>query len=184
MLTLLRVVFGVGSVVSMVASGERAQRQTLGSIVAMGPTSLHVRSALGKDQNLADLVNVSVGLSQADALALEKALGVQHAVAARAVYAPKVSNLPVPATELRVIGVTASVFDTSRLRMDRGRRLSVWDERQASATAVLGSALAARLFGGDAVGKWIRLDYAWFQVVGVLAPRADGADGEGPSEVS
>jgi putative ABC transport system permease protein len=182
LLTLLGVVFGVGSVVSMVSIGEGAQRQILSSIEAMGATSLHVRRAQGKDENIADLVNVSVGLAQADARALEKALGVEHAVAARAVYAPKVSNLPVPAAELRVIGVTASVFDTSRLAVKSGRRLSAWDERQASACAVIGARLADRVFAGDALGKWIRLDYAWFEVVGVLAPRDDSA--EGGSDVS
>ena len=184
MLTLLGVVFGVGSVVSMVSIGEGAQRQILAGIESMGATSIQVRGALGKDQNLADVVNVSVGLSQADARALEQALGVEHAVAARAVYAPKVSSLPLPASELHVIGVTASVFDASRLAVEQGRRLSVWDERQASAFAVLGSALASRLFGREAVGKWIRLDYAWFQVVGVLAPRDAGAGGESETEVS
>ncbi|APR80266.1 ABC transporter permease protein [Minicystis rosea] len=181
-LTLLGVVFGVGSVVSMVSIGEGAQRQILSSIEAMGATSLQVQSAVSKDQSLADLVNVSVGLSQTDALALEKALGVEQAVAARAVYAPKVSNLPLPTGELRVVGVTASVFDQSRLRMQSGRRLSIWDERQASATVVLGSALAHRIFTGDPVGRWIRLDYAWFQVVGVLAPQEGGA-ADGPSDV-
>jgi putative ABC transport system permease protein len=184
LLTLLGVVFGVGSVVSMVSIGEGAQRQILSSIEAMGATSLHVQTVVAKDQNLADLVNVSVGLSLSDARALEKALGVQQAVAARAVYTPKVTNLLVPAGELKVVGVSASVFDTSRLRIARGRRLSTWDERQASATAVLGSALADRLFGGDALGRWIRVDYAWFQVVGVLAPRDDGGGGDGGSELS
>src|SRR5262249_22288255 len=134
-------------------------------------------------QNLADLVNVSVGLSLADARALEQGLGVERAVAARAVYGPKVTNLPIAAAEIKVIGATASVFDTSRLRVRKGRRLSAWDERQASAVAVVGSELADRLFGGDAVGKWIRLDYAWFQVVGVLTPR-DDAQGEGQNDLS
>ena len=184
LLTLLGVVFGVGSVVSMVSIGEAAQRQILASIEAMGATSVHVKSNVGKDQNLADLVNVSVGLTQADAQALERALGIDDAVASRAVYTPKVSSLPVAASELRVIGVTASVFDTSRIKMRAGRRLSIFDERQASATAVLGSSLADRLFPKGAVGQWVRVDYAWFQVVGVLAPRDDGAKGEGASEVS
>ncbi len=183
LLTLLGVVFGVGSVVSMVSIGEGAQRQILSSIEAMGATSLHVQSAVSKDQSLSDLVNVSVGLSQADALALEKALGVEQAVAARAVYTPKVSSLPIPAAEIRVVGITASVFDPSRLRLQKGRRLSIWDERQASATAVLGSALAERLFAGDAVGKCIRLDYAWFQIVDVLAPQ-EGGEGDGPGDLS
>lgn len=183
LLTLLGVVFGVGSVVSMVSIGEGAQRQILAGIESMGAQSLSVKGALAKDQSLADVVNVSVGLSLADARALERALGVHDAVAARAVYSPKVTTMALAPSELKVIGVTASVFDTSRLVMHRGRRLSIWDDGQASAHAVLGKALADRLFAGDAVGKWIRLDYAWFQVVGVLATRGDG-DGEQGSEAS
>jgi putative ABC transport system permease protein len=184
LLTLLGVVFGVGSVVSMVSIGEGAQRQILAGIESMGATSLHVRGSLAKDQNLADLVNVSVGLSYADARALEKALGVSNAVAYRAVYTPKVSTLPTPAAELRVIGVTASIFETNRLAVREGRKLGSWDERQASPYVVLGSALATEAFPGGAVGKWIRLDYAWFQIVGVLVPRDTPAAASGPEDVS
>ncbi|MFO0758876.1 MAG: ABC transporter permease [Byssovorax sp.] len=184
LLTLLGVVFGVGSVVSMVSIGEGAQRRILAGIEAMGATSLQIRSAPSKDQGLSDLVNVSVGLSRADALALTQALGKDRLLSARAVYAPKVTSLPIPPTELKVIGVSASVFDTSKLVVARGRRIQSFDEQQASAHAVLGAALAERLFGGDAVGKWIRLDYAWFLVVGVLAPRSEGAEGEASADVA
>jgi len=184
LLTLLGVVFGVGSVVTMVSIGQGAQRQILSAIEAMGATSLHVRGAVPKDQSLADVVNVSVGLSRADAQAIARALGAGEGVAYRAVYAPKVANLPMPATELRVIGVTASLFDTTRLQVESGRKLSVWDERQASPYAVIGRTVADQAFGGDALGKWMRIDYAWLQVVGVLAPRAEPADASGPNDVS
>jgi putative ABC transport system permease protein len=178
-LTLLGVVFGVGSVVAMVSIGEGAERQVLAGIEAMGATSLHVRGSETRDQNLADLVNVSVGLSEADARALESILGVRDALAYRAQYGPRVTSLPVDASELKVHGVTASVFETLDMRVTEGRRLGPWDERDASPYAVLGADLAAQVFPEGALGRWFRIDYAWFQVVGVLAPRAHDAGGEG-----
>ncbi len=184
MLTLLGVVFGVGSVVAMVSIGEGAQRKILASIEAMGATSLHVRASVAKDQALADLVNVSVGLSEADAQALARTLGAEHAVAWRASYAPKVTTLPKPPSELQVVGVTASMFEASRLAVAEGRRLSASDESQAAAFALLGSDVARENFPEGAIGKWIRIDYAWFQVVGVLAPRppsSAGGDGKEPN---
>ena len=169
MLTLLGVVFGVGSVVAMVSIGEGAQRKILASIEAMGATSLHVRASSTPNDNLADLVNVSVGLSRSDADSLARSLGAKSGVAYRATYSPKVSSFPVPATDLRVVGVTSSLFAAAHLEMAEGRPLGVWDEREATPYAVLGIDIARQNFPEGAIGKWIRIDYAWLQVVGVLA---------------
>lgn len=179
MLTLLGVVFGVGSVVAMVSIGQGAERQILAGIEAMGATSLHVRGTKVDTQGLADVVNVSVGLSRSDAEALGKVLDDASEIAYRAAYTPKVTGLPVPPSELDVEGVTATVFRTLGLEVTRGRPLGNADERSAAATAVLGAELAERLFPGvDPVGRSIRVDYAWLEVVGVLAQREKSGEGE------
>jgi putative ABC transport system permease protein len=184
LLTLLGVVFGVGSVVAMVSIGEGAQRKILASIEAMGATTLHVRASVAKDQSLADLVNVSVGLSQSDARALARSLGATGAVAWRAAYAPKVTTLVDPPSELKVVGVTSSLFEAARLEIAAGRRFSTADETAAAAYAIVGDELASQSFPEGAVGRWVRVDYAWFQVVGVLAPRAPaGAEGDGEANL-
>jgi putative ABC transport system permease protein len=179
LLTLLGVVFGVGSVVAMVSIGQGAERQILAGIEAMGATSLHVQGTKVDSQGLADVVNVSVGLSRSDATALGKVLGGASQIAYRATYIPKVTGLSVPPSELDVEGVTASAFATLSLDVAKGRPLGTWDEVNASATAVLGAELAERLFPGeDPLGKVLRIDYAWLEVVGVLAPRQKSGEGE------
>ncbi len=184
MLTLLGVVFGVGSVVAMVSIGEGAQRKILASIEAMGATTLHVRASVAKDQSLSDLVNVSVGLAESDARALAKSLGASGAVAWRAAYAPKVTTLTDPPSELKVVGVTASLFDAARLTLAEGRRFGPWDEKEASAHAIVGDELARASFPEGALGRWVRIDYAWFRIVGVLAPRGTaGAEGDGETNL-
>ena len=185
LLTLLGVVFGVDSVVTMVSIGQGAEKQILAGIEAMGATSLHVRGKKIDAQSLPDLVNVSVGLSLADARALSRMLKAEGALTYRSVYAPKVTSLSIPASELEVQGVTASVFPTLGLKVAEGRALGTWDENEGCACVVLGANIARQAFPeGDAIGKFLRLDYAWFEVVGVLSPRSAGAGGEGTDAVS
>ena len=75
-LTLLGMVFGVGSVVAMVSIGEGAQREILKNIESMGSRSTHVKARPVAKDKLSDIVNTSVGLSRQDALAISQALGM------------------------------------------------------------------------------------------------------------
>ena len=184
LLTLLGVVFGVAAVVAMVSIGEGAQRQIVATIEAMGATSVHVHARDVPENKLGDLIRDSVGLSRADARALAAAIPQAEQVAWRKRHPLGVTDLPLAPQEIHVFGVSPGIFATHNLRVGRGRSLHPVDHRMLQRAAVIGWELADAAFpDGQAVGQTIRLEDAYFHVVGVLdhggAPRARGEGGEG-----
>ncbi len=169
MLTLLGIVFGVGSVVAMVSVGEGAQREILQAIEAMGATTTHVKARPVEKGNLADVITDSVGLNRADVAAIREALPEVSAAAWRARHPLKVTDLPVAPHDLHVMAVSPGLFEVHNLRVDQGRPLRAEDHRQNMRSAVLGAELAREVFPDGALGQRFRLDYAFFEVVGVLS---------------
>ena len=173
LLTLLGVVFGVAAVVAMVSIGEGAQQEILSAIERMGATSIHVEAKQIPDSQLGDMVKDSVGLSRADARALATTVpGVVH-VAWRKRHTLSVTDLPIPAQDVHVFGVSAQIFATHNLRVGKGRPLLEPDHAGLHRSAVIGAELARKAFGDEsAIHELIRLDDAYFRVVGVLADTA------------
>ncbi len=181
MLTLLGIVFGVGSVVAMVSVGEGAQKEILQTIEAMGATTTHIKAQTVDRTNLSEVVGDSVGLSRADVVAIRQTLPEIQSAAWRSRHPLKVTDLPLPAQDIQVLTVSASIFEVHNLTVATGRPLAPLDNRQMLRTAVLGGKLARQAFGDeDPIGKRIRLDYAFFEVVGVLSDRRGGKGQELP----
>ncbi len=178
-LTLLGVVFGVAAVVAMVSIGEGAQRQILATIEAMGATSVHVNARPVSENKLGDLVKDSVGLSRQDARAIARTLPGVERVGWRKRHDLAVTDLRVAPQDIDVFGVSPHLFETHGLTVAKGRHLTPLDHRRVQRVAVVGSELAREAFGRrDAVGEVIRLDYAYFRIVGVLEGSAvSGGDG-------
>jgi putative ABC transport system permease protein len=175
-LALLGMVLGVSSVVGMVSIGEGAQREILASIEALGGNVVHLKAKEISADKIGELVNDSRGLNRNDLAALRAAVkGLGPATWARWTDLG-VTDLPAATYNSKLISAEPGVFDLHRLKVARGRRLQKSDDTYQRRVAVLGSELAEQAFGGDALGKRIRLGYAYFEVVGVLAPKASGGD--------
>ncbi len=174
LLTLLGVVFGVAAVVSMVSIGEGAQQEILATIERMGATSIHIHSKPVSDSKLGDTVKDSVGLTRADARAIAATVPDVRRVAWRKRHELAVTDLPIAAQDLHVYGVSPQLFRTHNLRVSAGRALLNVDHDGLGRVAVIGGDLARAAFGAPALalGKSIRLDDAYFHVVGVLQDRA------------
>jgi putative ABC transport system permease protein len=173
LLTLLGIVFGVGSVVAMVSVGEGAQREILATIEAMGATTTHVQARPVLEAEMSGAVNDSAGLSVSDVESLEALVGPVEAVAWRKEHALSVADLGVSSQGVKVLAVSPSMFEVHNLRVSQGRALVGLDDSRRHRVAVLGGALARRAFPEGAVGKQVRLEYSFFEVVGVLAERAE-----------
>jgi putative ABC transport system permease protein len=87
-----------------------------------------------------------------------------------------VSDLPAATYNAKLVSAQPGVFDLHRLKVAQGRRLLGSDDTYQRRVAVLGSELAEQAFGSRALGKRIRIGYAYFEVVGVLAPKGSGGD--------
>lgn len=185
-LALLGMVLGVGSVVGMMSIGEGAQRQIVRSIEALGGNVVHVRAKEIPTDRIADIVNDSRGLARADFDAFVATFGAagvdvdddascpRMGAAGHARITPLgVSDLPGDVFDVQVVAATASLFTLHRLDIAAGRALKEVDERAGRRVVVVGADVAASAFGdaAAAVGQRIRIGYAFFEVVGVIAKK-------------
>lgn len=165
-LSVLGVVFGVAAVVAMSSVGEGARRETLAQIEALGIDTVTVRPAAGDDDAPTE------GLRARDAVSVRDVVPGVRAVAPVRV-AELLADAGSRSTAVTVVGVTPSYREAARLELARGRFLADLDLSDRKRVAVLGAAVAARLFPlGDPLGERVRLGADWYQVVGTLEGRA------------
>jgi putative ABC transport system permease protein len=168
LLTLLGIVLGVASVVAMVSLGEGAQQEILSAIDAIGADLVHIKGQDAAERNVAELVNQSAGLSRSDVLDIKELLPRSTDIAYRTRHDLASTDLPLPREEIAVFGVSEGYADVHRLSVAQGRHLRPIDHRHQHRVAVIGADLARRSFPKGAIGKLLRLEYAFFRVVGVL----------------
>lgn len=177
-LAMLGMVLGVGSVTAMISIGEGAQREILASIEALGGDVLHIKARDLPSEKIPEIVNDSQGLARNDIRALLRLVpGIRSSGYERWLDIA-VSDLPGSTYDLKLAAVSPSIFDLRHLDIARGRPLLDVDELHGKRVAVLGADVAARLPGGPegALEREIRIGYAFFTVVGVLAERRSGGD--------
>ncbi len=179
-LTLLGIVFGVGSVVAMVSVGEGAQQEILATIDAIGAATAHVKIKEIPEAELTEVVADSQGLSRADVDAIRQVIPEVQLAGYRRTVQLEVTDLPVAPHSIKLLAISPEIFVVHNLEVSRGRPLGPVDEAQGLRTAVIGAKLAADAFEGDPLGQQFRLDYAFFEVVGVLAGRDELGTGELP----
>lgn len=177
-LTLLGVVFGVGSVVAMMSIGEGAQQEILAQIEAMGATSVHIQAKSAAKGEVSRLVKLSGGLSVRDVEHIRRVLPQALRVSYRRAHELSVTDLELTPSSVNVWGVNPELFEVHTLDVARGRALHPLDMRDYRRVVVIGPEIAASM-EGDAVGQFVRLDYAYVRVVGVLGRGAAASSKEG-----
>jgi putative ABC transport system permease protein len=175
-LALLGMVLGVSSVVGMVSIGEGAQQEILASIEALGGDVVHVKAKEIPDDKVGEVVNDSRGLNRNDLTALKTVFTTLGDTAFARWTSLGVTDLPISTYNLKLVAADPAVFSLHKLGLEAGRALQAEDDRQGRRVVVLGSDVAKRAFGGQALGKRIRLGYAYFEVVGTLSAKKGGSD--------
>ena len=177
---MLGIVFGVFSVIAMLAIGEGASSQAQKQVLELGATNIIVRSKKPPENSSASTSGSSnrvlrYGLLRADYRLLSDSIPtVVQAIPIREVtmdirYLHRQLNS-------RLVGCTPEYFDFNHLKIDRGRFLSDHDQQQMANVAVLGSETAERLFTyEDPVGKTVLVSNQPYQVVGVTKSRTASA---------
>jgi putative ABC transport system permease protein len=170
-LTMLGMIFGVGAVIAMLAIGAGAEQQALGMIERLGLRNVIVRAKTYKDEELKEIREKSLGVSQRDAAAIAEAVPGVELVAPRIRIDPYKVLSPSGKTEgAAVYGVSWRHGELSSLQVAEGRFLDPLDERTHAQVAVIGPGARRDLFGySPAVGKLVKVDDVWLEVVGVLA---------------
>lgn len=170
-LTLLGMVFGVGSLVAMVSIGEGAQQEIISSIEAMGADLAHIKAKPVKEEEVGDIINDSLGLNRNDVPAIRAVLPGIRSIAYRARIDLGITDLKVSRHSIDVLAVSEDIFTVHKLNVAEGRKLLRIDHLNRHRVAVLGAELARRAFPDGALGEIFHLEYAYFTVVGVLQAR-------------
>lgn len=77
-----------------------------------------------------------------------------------------------------LVGVTSGYAEISNLSMEQGTDFGEADFEDGRRVAVMGSKLAEKLFGSEgAVGKYVKLGNARYQIIGLLRRSEDGLHG-------
>lgn len=171
-LTMLGMVFGVGSVVAMLAVGEGASEQALEAIRKLGSHNIILTSVKPPEVGTEGLqrsqrLNV-YGLRYIDEERIIATIpGVRQTVPAR--FMRKKAILGPIQTELRVVGTTEAWFDVVRRPIVAGRILTAEDSRTSSPVCVLTESGARKLLAKkNTLGQNIRIASELFQVVGIV----------------
>jgi putative ABC transport system permease protein len=172
-LTMLGIIFGTASVITMVSIGEGAKKQAMAKYQDLGVSNIIIRD---KDLTDADLelarTKFSQGLSLGDIKAISEIIpGVagiapQSEAKLEAMYNDKKSKAT-------VIGVTPDVTKILNYRIETGLFINRDHYDRQLKVCVLGANIARELFNyEDPIGKNIKLGDLWFEVAGVLQTKA------------
>jgi putative ABC transport system permease protein len=174
LLTMLGMIFGVAAVVAMLSIGAGAQQEVMAFIEQLGVRNLIVEAREAPDnQSLQKVRQLSAGLSFKDLRVIQANLENISAVSARKRFTPtKMLPRPIGGDMPIVYGVSPVYTAIGNLRMASGRFFDDAESAAAAPVAVLGEAAAATLFGADdPVGRYVKVNEQWFQVIGVAGPQ-------------
>jgi putative ABC transport system permease protein len=178
LLTVLGVVFGVGSVVAMLAVGEGASQQALEQIRKLGSNNIIIEAVKPTDEQAGGSQRANMvmyGLDYDDEQRVREGFSTAKAVVPAKVVR-KDSRLGARSLELRVVGTTPEWFRLVSRPMLAGRKLTDLDLQRNANVAVMTEYGARRLLAtSNTIGQNIRIGSEAFEVVGIIR----SADSEG-----
>jgi putative ABC transport system permease protein len=170
LLTALGIVFGVGSVIGMLAIGAGAREESLRFIEQLGVRNVLVDSIpASNDQELQQRRRSSQGLTERDVRILQANIDGLEMLSPRKTLKPA-TVLPKPARNTpRLYGVRPSYATIHNLRTIEGKFFTQGDDEGSRPVCVLGQSAKVELLGYEpAVGKFVKVNDTWLRVVGVL----------------
>ena len=173
LLTMLGMIFGVAAVVAMLSIGAGAQQEVMAFIEQLGVRNLIVEAREAPDsQALQKIRKLSPGLNFKDFRVIQANVEGIAASSARKRFTPS-KLLPRPQSDPPMVyGVSPAYATIANLATVTGRFFDEAETAGAAPVTVLGEAAAASLFGADdPVGRYVKVNEQWFQVIGVAGPQ-------------
>jgi putative ABC transport system permease protein len=177
LLTVLGIVFGVCSVIAMLAIGEGASYEAQEQIKSLGSQNVIVRSVKPPDEEkvstqASQSYVLEYGLKYADVSRMEKTIpGVTVVVPGRIIreYVWNISRR----IDAEVMG-TVPWYPTMRNHpVTRGRFFTDLEMEKEENVCVLGAEMAERLFPlEEPLGATVKVRSDYYRVIGVMAPRS------------
>ena len=173
MLTSLGVIFGVGSVIAMLAISEGAKRSALAQIEAMGIDKILVftkhPTAAGTSPNASESMIERFGLTEVDARHLERLQNVAEVT--KVVNSRRDVLRGLTRTDLKLVGCDCSFLENSTGKLTQGRWFSASDFKNKRNVCVIGRNVKRRLFplgSTGVVGRNLRVSNYVFKIIGIV----------------
>jgi putative ABC transport system permease protein len=174
-LTILGVVIGVASVITLMSIGQGSQESILSNIESMGTKKITIRAGARMFGGVRTAASDTLTMEDADAIAGQ----VPDVTLVSSTYS---SNLQVVVggenMNSSVTGVTPEYREVENLEISDGTFFSEQQYERSSKVAVIGSNVQETLFGTtDPIGERIRMGSIIATVIGVLESEGGGMPG-------
>ena len=179
-LTSLGIIFGVASVIAMLAIGRGAEQEILQQIRILGANNVIVRPVVEQSEEAlaesGDAVprqqqRYSPGLTLADAQSIADVVPNVESISPEVVVETNAVRAGLRRST-KLVGVTPSYFANAGVRMAQGSGFTPHQVNQALPVAIIGHDVKTKFFPREtAVGNRIKCGRLWLRVVGVAERR-------------
>ncbi|MFI5262939.1 MAG: ABC transporter permease [Candidatus Kapaibacterium sp.] len=181
LLTSLGIIFGVGSVISMLSVGRGAEQEILEQMKLLGANNIVIKPVVeqseGKTTEKEDDKKKGEKKRFSPGLTLEDAKSIQDVIPGVVDVSPEII---LDLTVLRngykktakLIGAEKSFFSTSDFTLAQGELFTDLQRELAAPVCIIGNGIRARFFAQEEpIGKTIKCGSIWLTVIGVLQER-------------
>jgi putative ABC transport system permease protein len=177
-LTSLGILFGVASVIAMLAIGNGAEREILEQMKLLGANNVVItpiveqkEGKVEKDDGKKQSKKFTPGLTYLDAVAIKRAIPAVAATSSEVVVNGVISREGHHRSG-KVVGVDSSYFGVMNLHLASGAPFASAHFNGAAPVAIVGQGVKSRFFTmEDPIGGKVKVGTQWLTVIGVLEDR-------------
>lgn len=177
-LTALGIIFGVASVITMLAIGNGAEKEILSQLELVGVNNIVVTpipdekkddSNESEDENTkTESKRFSKGLDILDSESIQKNIPSVKVVSPEILLNTYVINNG-RQNPIKLVGITPDFLTTANIQLEKGKLFSNYQIKNALPICIVGKKVEKKLFTGEsAIGKRIKVKDVWLQVIGVI----------------
>ena len=177
-LTSLGILFGVASVIAMLAIGNGAEQEILAQMKMLGANNVVItpiveqkEGKVEKEDGKKQTKKFTPGLTYLDAQAIKATLPAVAATSSEVVVNSVIAREGLHRSG-KVVGVDSSYFDVMNLHLNEGALFAGAHFSGAMPVALIGQGVKAKFFTTeDPIGRTIKVGAQWLTVIGVLEDR-------------
>jgi putative ABC transport system permease protein len=176
-LTALGIIFGVASVITMLAIGKGAEKEILAQLELVGVNNIVVtpipdekddNSENQEESGKLENKRFSKGLDILDAESIQNNIPSVKIVSPEIILNTYVINNG-RQHSVKLIGITPNFFESLNIHLEKGKSFSNYQITNALPVCIVGKKVEKKLFTGEsALGKHIKVKDVWLQVIGVI----------------
>ena len=183
-LTMLGIIIGVGSVITMLAIGQGSKESIKANIAEMGSNMIMIMPGTDMRGGVRQSSDDMQKLKPADYEAMREGMtfvkGISPEVSSQGQFINGNNNYP-----SKVSGVAIDYLDIRKLTVEEGSMFTERDIQGAAKVCIIGKTVAYELFpsGESPIGKVIRFNKIPFKVVGMLKSKGYNSMGQDQDDV-